>query len=486
MRRFWPKSFFGLVLLAMSLVSMPLFGVLMASDLLMDRLVRDSSASVHRSVAVSQLSQSLQEQITNQERRLRQYQVLGDAALHDELLAIIKQINTSVASLQDLPQNGEAEALLRRLTDTEQKIALSFLQASSPETVAISDDGFKAINDLGRQIYQVSLTGVYQEVETLRKEEYHAEKLLLILASTCLPLTILLVLFLTRLIARPIKQIDQGIHLLGQGEFEQEITVSGPADLVFLGQRLNWLRQKLSRYEQEKNKFASHISHELKTPLASIHEAAELLSDGVVGPVSNEQREVILILRKNCGQLKKLIENLVSITMAQAEKTCLNLTNFSIEALIDEAVAPHRPAMLNNGLTLHTEIEPFTIHGDWGRLKTVLDNLLSNAIKYTPTAGSVQSPLGGYGGEITISAKHQENLAIIEIHDSGPGIAAAEREQIFSPFFQGSAACRSHVKGTGLGLAIAHEYVTAHNGTLELARLSEPGACFRITLPLPN
>ena len=484
MRRFWPKSFFGLVLLAMTLVSLPLFGVLIASDLLMDRLVRDSSASVHRSVAVSQLSQSLQEQITNQERRLRQYQVLGATELHDELLVIIKQINISVASLQDLPQGDEAKALLRRLTDTEKKIAMSFQQASRPETLAISDDGFKAINDLGRQIYQMSLTGVYQEVETLRTEEYHAEKLLLIFASTCLPLTIFLVFFLTRLIARPIKQIDQGIHLLGQGEFEQEITVNGPADLVFLGQRLNWLRQKLSRYEQEKNKFASHISHELKTPLASIHEAAELLGDGVVGPVTNEQREVILILRKNCGQLKNLIENLVSITMAQAEKTCLNLTDFSIEALIDEAVAPHRPAMRNNGLTLHTEIEPITIHGDWARLKTVLDNLLSNAIKFTSTTGSVHYPLADDGYSIAISARRQGNNAIIEIRDSGPGIAAAEREQIFSPFFQGSAPCRSHVKGTGLGLAIAREYVTAHNGTLELTRLDEPRACFRITLPL--
>ncbi len=475
MRRFWPKSFFALVLLAMTLVSLPLIGVLVASDLLMDRLVRNSSASVYRSVGASQLSQALQELITNQERRLRQYQVLGDAKLHDELLVIIRQINLSVASLQSLPQGDQAKEILARLIATEKKIAMSFQQASSPQTVPISDDDFKAISDLGRQIYQMSLTGVYQEVKTLRNEEDHAEELLLILASTCLPLTILLVLFLTRLIARPIKQIDHGIHLLGQGKFDREIAVSGPEDLVFLGQRLNWLRQKLKGYEQEKNKFASHISHELKTPLASIHEAAELLCDGIVGPVTNEQREVLLILRKNCGQLTKLIENLVGFTMAQAEKTCLNLTDFSIETLISDAIATHRPAMINNGLALHSDIAPLVIRGDWDRLRTVLDNLLSNAIKYTPAEGA-----------ITISAKRQENNAIIEIHDSGPGIIEAEREQIFSPFFQGSAVCRSHVKGTGLGLAIAHEYVAAHNGILELVRLDEAGACFRLTLPLLN
>lgn len=473
MLRFWPKSFFALVLLAMGLISLPLFGVLLASDLLMDRLVKDSSASVYRSVTASQLSQALQEQITNQERRLRQYQVLGDIELHDELVVIVEQINSSLNSLHSLPHNDQAKDLQARLASTEKRIADSFSQTLDPHEISLNDDDFMTLSDLGRQIYHMSLNAVYQEVENLHKEEEHAEKILLALASTCLPLTFFLALFLTRLIARPIKQVDQGIHLLGQGEFEQEITISGPEDMVFLGQRLNWLRKKLRLYEQEKNKFASHISHELKTPLASIHEAAELLSDGVVGPVSNEQREVILILRKNCNHLKNLIENLVGITMAQAEKTCLNLTDFPLEDLISETISPYKPAILKNELILHSKIEPLIIHGDRPRLKNVLDNLLSNAIKYTPAAGV-----------ITINALRQEENVIIEIRDSGPGIPAAEREQIFSPFFQGSAVCHSHIKGTGLGLAIAHEYVLAHNGTLQLTRLDEPGASFRLTLPL--
>lgn len=473
MRRYWPKSFFALVLMAMALISLPLFGVLLASDLLLDRLVRVSSASAYRSVAASQMSQALQEQLTSQERRLRQYKVLGNPQIYDEVLVIIKQINISVASLQELSPGHEAVELLTRLAQAEGQIEQAYQAASNRQPLHVSDEDFKALNDLGRQISQMGLTEVYQEVKALHEEEKQAEQILMIMAGACLPLIILLALLLTRLIARPIKQIDRGIHLLGQGEFEREIAVSGPEDLVFLGQRLNWLRQKLKGYEQEKNKFAAHISHELKTPLASIHEAAELLSDEIVGPVTGEQREVILILRKNCGQLKKLIENLVGITMAQAEKTHLNLADFSMADLINETVATHRPAIINNGLTLHTDLAPVTIHGDWRRLQTVLDNLLSNAIKYTPLAG-----------EITISACRQGQNAVIEIHDSGPGIPEPERAQIFSPFFQGSATCRSHVQGTGLGLAIAQEYVTAHNGTLELVRGDEAGACFRLTLPL--
>lgn len=475
MPRFHPKSFFTLVLSAMFIVSLPVVVVLVASDLLMDRLVHDSARSVYRSVAASELSQTLQEQITNQERRLRQYQVLGDTGLHDDLLDGLNQINDTIKSMSAVPQCIDIKALLEQLTNQQKKIAASLQPATTAQGAAISDEDFAAINDIGRQIYQMSQRGIYQEVQNLSREEGQAEKVLFTLGSTCLPLTIILAVALTRLIARPIKQINRGIHLLGQGEFGTEIEVGGPADLVFLGQRLNWLRQKLSQYEQEKNKFASHISHELKTPLASIHEAAELLADEVAGPVSDEQREVIDILRKNCAQLEKLIENLVGITMAQAEKACLRLSEFSIEDLINDTITAHRPAIINKGLNLRTTLAALTMQGDWDRLKTVIDNLLSNAVKYTPD-----------GGTITITAERLGEMAIVEVHDSGPGIPENEREQIFSPFFQGSADCRSHVRGTGLGLAIAREYVTAHNGTLELARLTEAGTCFRLTLPLSS
>ena len=473
--RFRPKSFFTLVLSALLIVSLPLLVVLVASDLLIDRLVHDSTRSVYRSVAASELSQNLQEQLTNQERRLRQYQVLGDAGPHDELLAGIDQINETITSLSAIPQSAEIKALLDNLTNQQKRIAASFQPPTSAQATSITDKDFTAINEIGRQIYQMSQRGIYQEVQNLSREERQAEKILFTLGSTCLPLTIILAIALTRMIARPIKEINQGIHLLGQGEFGTEIVVNGPADLIFLGQRLNWLRKKLSQYEQEKNKFASHISHELKTPLASIHEAAELLGDEVAGPVTDQQREVIAILRKNCCHLEKLIENLVGITMAQAEKTCLRLSEFSIKDLITDTITAHKPAIFNKQLDLNTTLAPLTIQGDWARLKTVIDNLLSNAVKYTPDEGA-----------ITVTADRQGEMAIVEVHDSGPGIPEAERDQIFSPFFQGSADCSSHVKGTGLGLAIAHEYVTAHNGTLELARLDELGTCFRVTLPLSS
>jgi len=471
--RLRPRSFFSLVLSAMFVVSLPLMLVLVASDLLMDRLVHDSAESIYRAATSSELSLNLQEKLTRQERHFRQYLVLGDGEIRQDLAAGGTEIMATIEKLQAMSQDHEVQALLGLLTNQQKKIAAALETNAGSWVVAINDEDFAAINDTGRQIYQMSQRGIYHEVETLQQEEYQAEKLLFALGSTCLPLTVILVFALTRWITRPIKQLNRGINILGQGDFATEIEVNGPDDLAFLGRRLNWLREKLAMYEQEKNKFASHISHELKTPLASIHEAAELLGDGVVGPVTERQREVIAILRKNCGVLKKLIENLVALTMAQAEKSCLQISDFDLEALVQEAITDHKPAIINNTLTLTTAIDHLPLRADRQRLKTAIDNLLSNAIKYTPS-----------GGTITISGLSVDGHVRLDIHDSGPGIAEGERERIFSPFFQGSEAnCRSHVKGTGLGLAIAREYVAAHNGSLELARLDEPGTCFRITLP---
>lgn len=98
---------------------------------------------------------------------------------------------------------------------------------------------------------------------------------------------------------------------------------------------------------------------------------------------------------------------------------------------------------------------------------------MSNAIKYTPA-----------GGELDVSLTARNGAAVLEVCDSGPGVAEAERERVFEPFYQGSAPYAGYVQGTGLGLTIARQYVTAHSGTIEfIDSRFEKGACVRVTLP---
>jgi two-component system sensor histidine kinase GlrK len=258
---------------------------------------------------------------------------------------------------------------------------------------------------------------------------------------------------------------------LGEGDFSTPIVVSGPRDLESIGAKLDWLRKRLDSLDREKVKMLAHISHELKTPLSSIKEGAGLLKDGLVGPLSENQAEVVAILDNNCSKLQKLIQNILDFNMARAKQMPLDLQDVRVDTLIDEVAEDHRNAMLARNIELTTQLEPVAVNGNRKQLKTVIDNLLANAVKFTPD-----------NGDIGIYMKMKGNKVNILVEDKGPGISEEDRPQIFLPFFQGSQKNRSVVKGSGLGLAISKEYVQNCGGTLRLLPSSQ-GARFSVTLP---
>jgi two-component system sensor histidine kinase GlrK len=117
-------------------------------------------------------------------------------------------------------------------------------------------------------------------------------------------------------------------------------------------------------------------------------------------------------------------------------------------------------------------IEDVTLVADRGKIRLILENLLSNAIKYSPR-----------GGVIVVRAAANGEDLLLEVADSGPGIAPEERARIFDAFYTGRAPS-GHVKGTGIGLSVLNEFVNVHQGTVEIVDGEFPGAHFRIRMPL--
>jgi two-component system sensor histidine kinase GlrK len=277
-----------------------------------------------------------------------------------------------------------------------------------------------------------------------------------------------------RLLSKPVRQIDKAIHRLGEGDFETQVTVTGPDDLVFLGERLDWLRKQLAEVEKTKAMFVAQVSHELKTPLASIREGAELLADGVVGRLNAQQQEISAILCKSSIHLQKLIENLLGFSKSQASISPLHISDVQMAEVVTSVLADHQAVILKKKLRMDVKLKPVTVHGDYARLRTVVDNLLSNAIRYTPPEGRIELDLGARTGEM-----------VLEVADTGPGVPIADQGKIFEPFYQGSIPAPGPIKGTGLGLSICREFVLAHGGTLHLVDSTTRGARFRFSLPLP-
>ncbi len=476
MRFYRPKSIRRLLLVGFMLVVAPLLTALIHATYEVDRLVAQGQRALFATVRATQSSQLLLEALTDMERNARQFKVLGDPALlgvfsenHQKFVETVKRLQAL-----NLPQTQRDRLAMMSWVEAGISETLARHAYDAPET-AQAVEGFTNLAQDAREILVDNRKLVEGEVATLESKGAEVQRGLVVQAVALVPAVLLLVGFFTLLVNRPIQQVDKAIRRLGDGDFSQPAQIVGPRDLEQLGERLDWMRTRLLEVEQDKSRFLRHISHELKTPLTAIREGAELLNEGVVGHLNDQQGEITAILRDNTLQLQKLIENLLDFNIASSRSTRLHLERVPLRSLIYNVLTDHKVAVLARQLVLNVALDPVALVGDRAKLQTLMDNLISNAIKFSPEKGSLQVQLQARQGQ-----------AVIEVADSGPGIPEAERRRVFDAFYQGGNVANGHVRGTGLGLSIAREYAQAHGGYIEVIDRDGSGACLRVVLPLES
>jgi len=472
-QRYYPRSFLGLLLLAFLLVAAPLVIAFYNAAVYVEQLAGQSQTAVSQAAQASRGSRLLVEQTTALERVVRQYLILDDEELLNDYARLRSNFkaNTSELSLQPLDEVQLAE--LNNTIDMEQSLYEQLLQKPSTrqdKTALVS--GYMVLSDSARNVLNTSNALIDREVESMRATGARAQRILWLQLAATIPLGVLLAIGVTIFIARPIRQLDQAIRRLGAGEFEGDIEVVGPADLKYLGSRLDWLRQRLIELEQQKRLFLRHVSHELKTPLTALREGSELLAEGTVGPLAPGQREIVEILRQKSVQLQRLIEDLLNYHRVQESMGRLDLKPVRFDHVVEQVLEDHRLAAQARRIRADLHLDPVALHADEEKLRAVTANLVSNAIKYSPDEGMISLALRQQGDEV-----------VLDIGDAGPGVPAEDRERVFDWFYRGVDAPRGRLQGSGLGLAIAREFVLAHGGRIEILEERGPGAHFRVTLP---
>ena len=272
-------------------------------------------------------------------------------------------------------------------------------------------------------------------------------------------------------LTRPLKRLERAIAGLGENRMDHPVDIRGPSDLRSLGRRLEWLRLRLKELDEDKARFLRYTSHELKTPLAALREGVALLEDGVAGPLSADQREIARILGQNTATLQGQIEALLRFNAAAFEARRLNRSDTNLRTLLQQLVEEQRLQWQARQLTIDIRGETPKLAVDADKLSAALGNLLSNSIRFSPVGGTLSITLSRHTGKVCI-----------DLRDQGPGVAPADRERIFEPFFRGEVQPEGAVRGTGIGLSIVREYVQAHGGRVDL-QSDGPGAHFRIELP---
>lgn len=470
-RMFLPATMSGLVAAGCLLAAVPLLVALLLAATRLDRLSRHSELLVKEGVAVVRLGAQLRDDVNDLERSLRQYGAIADPALAGVIKGRMAATEKTLRELEDQDLDPLADPIFAAQRELGQ---VAELWAENPQPEAMAQLAAR-VHRIGGDVNAILQTGSQAtdaEVERLRAAAAAARRTMLMSSLILIPLTALLALGFSAAVTRPLRKLAGGIADLGSGRYGQPVSISFPVEMQRLGGQLDWLRRRLAQLEADKERFLRNVSHELKTPLASLHEGAALLREQALGPLGPRQQEVVGILAESIGELDGLIHNLLDYAQWRRERQH-PLAWFEARPMVEEVLARHMLPMERKRISTELSCETDRLFGHRPQLRSALENLLSNAIKHTPAESSIEIRLGAGDGCCRLS-----------VRDCGRGVPQQEKRMIFEPFVRGTEAEEAGMRGTGIGLSIVLETILSHNGTVEVED-AEPGACFKMAWPCP-
>ncbi len=464
-------SFRQLLLVAFLAIGALLGTTAIRAVFILERLMAESSAESDRALALSASAQNLTARSVAMERAARQSLIFNDSVLRARFE---EELGQGHAALDSLALNGLDVARVEQWQHHLRSVAglLPGPVESALERERVIAAEFRELDALNSGIAREVQRIIESRDRLLRERLAASRSQLMQQVVLAIALATLLALGLGVWLARPFNRLEKAVVHLGENRLDQPIDIDGPADVRRLSQQLEWLRLRLTELDADKARFLRHISHELKTPLAALREGVSLLEEGVTGELTPDQREVAAILRQNTAVLQGQIEALLRFNAAAFEARQLQRQRTDLLALLRAQVEAQRLQWQARGLRVQVQGEPLLAQVDPDKLGTALANLLSNAIRFSPP-----------GGAIVLRLHAQDGHACIEIRDQGAGIAPADRERVFEPFYRGERQPQDAVRGTGIGLSIVQEYIAAHGGRVRLLDHDGPGAHFLVELP---
>ena len=271
-------------------------------------------------------------------------------------------------------------------------------------------------------------------------------------------------------LTRQLRTLSTATQQVGAGAFTEPIRVRGKDEISDLATSFNAMTARLRRVDEMKEEFFATISHELRSPLTSVREAANLLGDGVPGPLNPKQQRLVNIVASSSDRLLRLVNQILEFSRLRAGMQAIRRERVDVDRLAERAVEELRPRADEAGVQLERERvgSTFSVSGDEDRLMQVVINLAANAIRFTPSGGHVIVRVVDAGSEVEV-----------QVEDTGRGIPAPALPYIFEWYRQ----AYQDPGGTGLGLAIVRSAVEAHGGRITVESHEGKGSRFTVLLP---
>jgi len=284
-----------------------------------------------------------------------------------------------------------------------------------------------------------------------------------------LAVALILATYVARRITQPLRVIGSAADKVARGDLDVNVIGKRSSDdeLGQLAIRFQGMVDRLREVDELERNFLMRVTHELRTPLTAISGHVQAVTEGVVGP--DELDESLEAVNEEVRRLDRLVGDLLDLTRLEAHQFRVVREEVGLEALLEQAAGAFREKARAVDIDFRTPIDGApTVITDGDRVLQIVNNLLDNAFRWTPR-----------GGQVELGCVTSNGIAAIKVTDTGRGIAPAEREAVFHPFYS-----RRGEGGTGLGLSISRELAQALGGRLSVE--SEPGHGSTFTLSLPR
>ena len=283
-------------------------------------------------------------------------------------------------------------------------------------------------------------------------------------------LALLLGIVLARTLTKPLRELTAATAMMASGALGQQVVVRSRDELGTLAHSFNLMSANLAQTSTARRQMTADIAHDLRTPLSVILGYTEALRDHKLPP----DQEIFETLHIEAQQLQRLIDDLRTLSLADAGELSLMVEPTVPVALVERAISAHRAQAQAVGVNLVRECDTDLplVEVDSERIAQVLNNLLSNALRFTLS-----------GGTITLAAALRGSMVELSVHDTGSGIAPDDLPRVFERFYRADVARQQGNGSSGLGLAIAKGIVEGHGGSIRVESVVGTGTTFTISLP---
>ena len=453
---------------------------LMATFMIIMMVVIVVVTILERQIAISAFQSTLSEQTTNDKHLFAQlwtvYQQTSNSSfVQDQIDHVAKAEHTRIVLIdhqQRVIADSKHELTGRILSFSELFTSNTFDYSSATldqSVIPTAPTRFISTDNINHSIGPLPLTALPDSLKDVFTATVNST--LGLAVSVAGVVALLLTIFLSSSIVRPIQALTQAAHRMEQGDLKQRVKVKTNDEIGTLAHAFNTMADSVARSEELRQNLVSDVAHELRTPLTNIRGYLEAIQDQVV-----EATPVIIAsLYEEALLLTRLSKDLQDLTLAEAGRLTLLCVPVALEDIIYRAANGLYLQIVNKKLSLHIDIAPNLplVEADTERVGQILRNLLNNAIAYTPANGMIM---------IRVRPVHQE--VEVAVQDTGVGIEREHLPYLFKRFYRTDRSRTRSTGGTGLGLAIVEQLVHAHGGQVTVQSQPGQGTCFTFTLPI--